>query len=194
MGKLWDRIFGSKDKKQEKPWSISDDYPAAPAPATDVEVLPAPSPVVEVEEHWTPVPAPTPAAKYSPFEPEPDVTVDAEGRIIAVNGVPVTYSDTEVCPPAPTPAMSSEERWGRPMGARNPAEALTASQREVLDMVTAGAGMTARELGMQFSPEDWKKPGRRLRELIARGLVKEGSLREDRYTGYRVKTYFPASR
>lgn len=68
---------------------------------------------------------------------------------------------------------------------------LTPTQQEVYDAVRCMPGATARELGLRFFPEDWRIPGRRLKELIDRGLIELGDKRRNQDTQIEVLTYFP---
>lgn len=72
-------------------------------------------------------------------------------------------------------------------------ESLTPAQLEVYKMVLRNPNSTARELGVYNCPDDWKKPGRRMRELIDLGLVEVGQKRDCTITGYMVYTYAPKS-
>lgn len=68
---------------------------------------------------------------------------------------------------------------------------LTPTQQEVYDAVRAFPGATARELGFRKFPEDWRIPGRRLRELVNKGLVEIGEKRRNNDTLIEVLTYYP---
>ena len=68
---------------------------------------------------------------------------------------------------------------------------LTPTQQEVYDAVRRAPGATARELGMSYFPEDWRIPGRRLKELIDKGLVELGDKRRNEDTKIEVLTYYP---
>ena len=70
---------------------------------------------------------------------------------------------------------------------------LTRTQQEVYDAVRAMPGGTAREFGFLYFPEDWRIPGRRLKELVDLGLVVEGECRRNNDTEILVKTYYPAT-
>ena len=68
---------------------------------------------------------------------------------------------------------------------------LTPTQQEVYDAVRRHPGATARELGMVDFPEDWRIPGRRLKELVNKGLIEIGDKRRNEDTKIEVLTYFP---
>lgn len=68
---------------------------------------------------------------------------------------------------------------------------LTPTQQDVYDAVRAFPGATARELGFRKFPEDWRIPGRRLRELVNKGLVEIGEKRRNDDTQIEVLTYYP---
>lgn len=68
---------------------------------------------------------------------------------------------------------------------------LTKSQREVYNMVCEHPYATARELGMLYCPDDWKRPGRRMRELVKIGVVLDTGKRACHHTGFLVSTYAP---
>jgi hypothetical protein len=68
---------------------------------------------------------------------------------------------------------------------------LTPTQQDVYDAVRHMPGATARELGFTFFPEDWRIPGRRLKELVDKGLVENGEKRRNQDTKIEVLTYFP---
>jgi hypothetical protein len=68
---------------------------------------------------------------------------------------------------------------------------LTPTQQDVYDAVRAFPGATARELGFKKFPEDWRIPGRRLRELVDKGLVEIGDKRRNDDTQIEVLTYYP---
>jgi len=68
---------------------------------------------------------------------------------------------------------------------------LTPTQQDVYDAVRAYPGATARELGHRFFVIDWKIPGRRLKELVDKGLVEIGEKRRNEDTKIEVLTYFP---
>ena len=70
---------------------------------------------------------------------------------------------------------------------------LTRTQQEVYDAVREMPGATARELGFEFFEEDWRIPGRRLKELVDLGLVFEGEPRRNEDTEILVHTYFPVT-
>ena len=68
---------------------------------------------------------------------------------------------------------------------------LTPTQQDVYDAVRALPGATARELGFKKFPEDWRIPGRRLKELVDKGLVEIGQKRRNGDTQIEVLTYYP---
>lgn len=68
---------------------------------------------------------------------------------------------------------------------------LTPTQQEVYNAVRKEPGATARELGLKYFPEDWRIPGRRLKELADKGLVEVGDKRRNEDTQIEVFTYFP---
>lgn len=68
---------------------------------------------------------------------------------------------------------------------------LTPTQQDVYDAVRRRPGATARELGMVYFPEDWRIPGRRLKELSDKGLVEIGDKRRNEDTKIEVLTYYP---
>jgi hypothetical protein len=68
---------------------------------------------------------------------------------------------------------------------------LTIAQSRVYDSVCELSGSTARELGMLFFPEDWRIPGRRLKEIVDMGLVKVGRHRRRNLdTGFLANVYY----
>ena len=68
---------------------------------------------------------------------------------------------------------------------------LTPTQQEVYNAVRREPGATARELGLKYFPEDWRIPGRRLKELADKGLIEVGTKRRNTDTQIEVFTYFP---
>jgi hypothetical protein len=60
-----------------------------------------------------------------------------------------------------------------------------------LDCVRESPGLTQRELGAKYCPEDLRKIGRRLGELVRRGLLREGDARSCSITGRAAGTYWP---
>lgn len=68
---------------------------------------------------------------------------------------------------------------------------LTPTQQEVYDAVRRMPGATARELGLVYFVYDWRVPGRRLKELVNKGLIEIGERRRNKDTQIEVMTYYP---
>lgn len=64
-------------------------------------------------------------------------------------------------------------------------------QRWAANCVRSAPGLTQRELGARFCPDDLRRIGRRLNECAELGLVRRGQVRKCSISGRSAETWWP---
>lgn len=75
--------------------------------------------------------------------------------------------------------------------AREIAGSVAALETWAAECVASAPGLTQRELGARFCPDDLRRIGRRLSECARKGLIKRGPVRKCSITGRSAETWWP---
>lgn len=96
-----------------------------------------------------------------------------------------------------SPVVTPKELARRtdPETSHQAAAAIAAAVPELCEWAAAcvreSPGLTQRELGAKYCPDDLRKIGRRLGEAADRGLVRRGETRACSITGKKAQTWWP---